>query len=126
MRLLAGTLTVTGDPPPAGVSDSAETDTSKAITLSAGASPKRTWVETLPGGGVGVGPPAMAEFPPPPHPLTNATAASSMPETNNLVNPGNECLKVFFIVVSLLEGTKLFRGFELSQSAVEIFNFWLW
>src|SRR5215472_2448990 len=93
IRLLAGTLTVTGDPPPAGVSDNAETETSKAITLSAGASPKRTWVDVVPGAGVGVGPFATGELPPPPpHPTESASIATSVKANASLVIGPNENL----------------------------------
>src|SRR6266853_4085995 len=90
MRLLAGTVTVTGEPPPAGVSDNADTDTSKAITLSAGASPKRTWAEFAPAG-VGVGP-AWAAEDPPPQPAASAIIATNMKANTNLATGRNECL----------------------------------
>src|SRR5579859_1609793 len=89
MRLLAGTLTATGEPPPAGVSERAETETSKAITLSAGASPKRTCAEEVPGAGVGVGP-ALEAAPPPPQPVDKASAAITMHAMNSRVTRDNE------------------------------------
>ena len=78
MRLLAGTGTATGEPPPAGVRVNADTETSKAITLSAGASPKRTCVDeaVVPGVGVGVG--LEARDDPPPQPAARAMIAPSM------------------------------------------------
>src|SRR5690349_361271 len=73
MRFLVPTGTFTAAPPPLGVRLSEETLTSKAITLSAGASPKRTCVLlALPGvEEVGVVP-----EPPPPQPTANASDAT--------------------------------------------------
>src|SRR5579864_269267 len=79
MRLPAGTATETGAPPPAGVSDNDDTETSKAITLSAGASPKRTCAELAaapPGVGVGLGLEATDD-PPPPQPEARAMSIAS-------------------------------------------------
>src|SRR5262249_3803817 len=91
MRLLAGTATVIDAPPAAGVSESAETETSKAITLSAGASPRRTCADVVPGAGVGVGPGAMEALPPPPQPELRAIATNTRPVTNNRITGDNEC-----------------------------------
>jgi len=72
-----------------------------------------------PGAGVGVGPDAVGELaPPPPQPVTTATAASVMHATSNLVTLDNECLNVFFILYLSCKGTKLIEDFELSQSTV--------
>src|SRR5260221_13132330 len=90
MRLLAGTVTVTGEPPPAGVSDNADTDTSKAITLSARASPKRSWAEFAPAG-VGGGP-AVAGEDPPPQPPARASIVTNMEAKTKLAPGRNECL----------------------------------
>src|ERR1051326_5373246 len=77
MRLLAGTEMETGAPPPAGVSDNADTETSKEITLSAGASPKRTCAELAPGPGVGVGLDVRPD-PPPPQPTASAMRVANI------------------------------------------------
>jgi hypothetical protein len=100
MRLLAGMVTETAAPPAAGVSDNDDTETSKAITLSAGASPKRTWEEVVPAAGVGVGPDAMDD-PPPPQPAASAIIATSMNENTNLVTGLNECLKFCVYILYL-------------------------
>src|SRR5882724_12329134 len=91
MRLPAGTATETGAPPPAGVSDNEDTDTSKAITLSAGASPKRTCAELAPAVGVGVAPGATDD-PPPPQPEANAISADSIRMDVNLATGLSEFL----------------------------------
>src|SRR5262249_25714799 len=115
MRLLAGTATLIAAPPPAGASESAETETSKAMTLSAGASPKRTCVDVVPGAGVGVGPGAMEALPPPPQPVTNAMVANTKHANNNLFTGAKECLKMYFCILSYLqEGTKFFEVSVLS------------
>src|SRR5262249_27247830 len=87
-----------------GVSESAETETSKAMTLSAGASPKRTCVDVVPGAGVGVGPGAMEALPPPPQPAANAMMANIKHATNNLITGAKECLKVYFCILPYLSG----------------------
>src|ERR1044071_13528 len=101
MRLLAGTVTAIGEPPAAGVSDSEETETSKAITLSAGASPKRTCVDVVPaGGGVGLALLTTAP-PPPPQPTASATSATSMKVKVNLATWLKEFLEIWvFICIS--------------------------
>ena len=91
MRLLAGIATETGAPPPAGVSDNDETDTSKEITLSAGASPNRTWAELAPAAGVGVGL-ELSDDPPPPQPAANAMNAASAKMDVNLATELSELL----------------------------------
>src|ERR1700722_16951455 len=93
MRLLAGTETVIAAPPDAGVRDSADTETSKAITLSAGASPKRTCAELAPAAGVGVGPGLDAmDDPPPPQPATSAISVASIRMDINLATGLSELL----------------------------------
>src|SRR5579859_3677326 len=101
MRLLAGTATETAAPPPAGVSDNEDTDTSKAITLSAGASPKRTCVDVVPAG-VGVGLALLATAPPPPpQPTASAISATSMKVKVNLATWLKEFLEIWvFICIS--------------------------
>src|SRR6185312_7352025 len=74
MRLLAPTGTFTAAPPPLGVRLSEETLTSKAITLSAGASPKRTCVLLALPGAEGVG--VVVPEPPPPQPTANTSDAT--------------------------------------------------
>src|SRR5258708_37283052 len=86
IRLPAGTATETGVPPPAGVSDNDDTETSKAITLSAGASPKRTWAGLAPrppgvGGGV-----EGTHDPPPPPPEGRAVTIASRRLNVNLAS----------------------------------------
>src|ERR1051326_165037 len=100
MRLLAGTVTETGAPPPAGASEQDDTETSKAMTLSAGASPKRTCAEFAPAG-VGVGL-VLDERPdpPPPQPETNAMSAASAKTDMNLVTGLIEVLCCVFICIS--------------------------
>src|SRR5689334_2793388 len=69
MRLLAGTGILTAAPPLLGVSDKLLRLTSKAMMLSAGASPMRTCVlfaVAVPGVGVGL---AESPLPPPPQPM---------------------------------------------------------
>src|ERR1051326_6086650 len=124
MRLLAGTVTTTGEPPPAGVSDSAETETSKAITLSAGASPKRTWAEDAPGPGVGAG--LVTPDPPPPQPVARTSAATTMHASNNLITGANECwdFLCFILYISPGGGPSYFEQRERAQSAVDYSSFW--
>src|SRR5258708_32685270 len=100
IRLPAGTATETGAPPPAGVSDNEDTDTSKAITLSAGASPKRTCAELAPTPGVGVGP-AVIDDPPPPQPEANAMSAASVKMDVNLATGLSKFLYFCVFIVYL-------------------------
>ena len=81
-RLFAPTGMLIAAPPPLGVRVRAETVTSKEITLSAGASPKRIWaLETAgPFTGVGFGNKAT-EDPPPPHPAAKTSAVTTMTAT---------------------------------------------
>ena len=110
---------VTADPPPAGVSVKDETETSNEMTLSAGASPKRTWVDVaLPVTGGGVGFAARDELLPP-QPTARTIIAVNIAAKINLVVVFNECLKVMVCIVSFIspqKGDQVMRTFELSQS----------
>src|SRR5882672_5491817 len=122
MRLLAGTVTETAEPPAAGVSDNADTETSNAITLSAGASPKRICVDVVPGAGVGVAPPPVAmDDPPPPQPAANTIIATSIMAKTNLVTVFKECLKFWVCILCISPGgdQAVLENCELSQSTVE-------
>src|SRR5690349_10347221 len=111
MRLFAGTATLTAWPPSLGVRLSDETLTSKEITLSAGASPKRTWVLAAPALGVGVGPAERVE-PAPPQPT-----ATSNPVTTKRANAARmaDCANVFRFSVRI--------SFPISFSGDFLLNF---
>src|SRR5438270_447233 len=124
MRLLAGTATVTGVPPAAGVSDNDETDTSKEITLSAGASPKRTWAELAPAG-VGVGL-EVSDDPPPPQPDANAMSAASAKMDANLATGLSEFLWFCVFICISPGGDQAARSRFLSPPSNVYKLFWLW